>query len=53
MRILFYILTLIVCILPGRWITDYNVTNPVFWTVFGVWFLGNFVGLMEGMFYND
>ena len=50
MKIISLILCILVTTLPCLWIESYNVTNPVFWTVFVCWFLGRILGYIEGIF---
>lgn len=44
-----YIFSLIVAFIPMLWIEDYNLTNPVWWTVMAAWFLGNLRGFNEAL----
>ena len=50
MKIISLIICILVVTLPGLWIESYNVTNPVFWTVFIGWFSGRILGYIEKTF---
>ena len=45
--IMLYILPLIVAFVPGLWIEDYNLTNPIWWTVMATWFFGDLRGTIR------
>jgi hypothetical protein len=46
-------MTIFICTIPKLWIEDYTLTNPIFWTVFGAWFIGLVFGFIEGVFDDD
>ena len=50
MKFIIFILTFVIALLPNIWISNYNMSNPIFWTVMIVWFLGNIFGFLEAMF---
>lgn len=53
MKIIIFILTAVIALLPNLWISNYNLSNPIFWTVLIAWWLGNIVGFLEAMFNCD
>lgn len=53
MKVIIFILTFVIALLPRLWIENYNMSNPIFWTVLIVWFFGNIFGFLEAMFNCD
>lgn len=49
MKILGYLLSIIIAILPTLWIENYTFMNPVWWTVIIAWFGGRLFGWLEDM----
>ena len=49
MKILHYVMTALIAVIPGLWIEDYTVTNPVWWTVVLAWIISNPIGYFEGL----
>ena len=46
MKILRYVFAVLIAALPTLWIDDYNVTNPIWWTVVLAWHLGTEFGIL-------
>ena len=47
-KIIGFVLTIIISILPRLWIENYTLTNPIWWTVMTVWLIGRLLGWIEG-----
>ena len=50
MKIIIYILTALIASVPILWIEEYTPSKPVWWTVVIIWFLGNGLGYLEGLY---
>ena len=48
MKILHYVRVALIAVVPGLWIKDYTVTNPIWWTVVLAWNISNLIGYFEG-----
>jgi len=44
------LISIFVPIIPILWIEDYNLANPIWWTVFGAFWVGKILGLLEAFF---
>ena len=49
MKILDYVLTALVGVVPMFWIEDYTVTSPVWWTVVLAWIISKQLGYFTGL----
>ena len=47
MRFLRYLFAGLIAVLPMLWIDNYNIINPVWWTVVLAWHLGTWFGYYD------